>query len=79
MKTPTIQEIGREAILLDKALKDAAPDLLAACQALIRDAEVFGLAGSTNVPAVRCRVEGLTLGHFYAISKAITKATAITP
>ena len=38
---------------------------------LLRDAEIRGRAGCTNVAAVRCDVTGLTLGHFYALNDAL--------
>lgn len=49
-------------------------ELLDAARALVRDAEVFGLAGATNSPSVRCDVKGLTLGHWYALTAAIDAA-----
>ena len=48
--------------------------LLEACKRLRADAEVYGLMGSTNIPAVRCEVKGLTLGHWYNLDDAIAKA-----
>lgn len=38
---------------------------------LVRDAKVKGRAGSTNLRAVRCDVDGLTLGHFYDLWEAL--------
>lgn len=34
----------------------------------LKKAEVYGLAGATNHPAVKCEVKGLTLGDFYALA-----------
>ena len=46
-------------------------ELLEAVRKLQTDAQVYGLAGATNAPSVRCEVKGLTLGHFYEIEKAM--------
>lgn len=56
--TPTA--CSPEVIALIKAVKE-----------IQRDAEIYGLAGSTNVPAVRCEVKGLTLGHWYNLEAAM--------
>ena len=38
---------------------------------IARDVKVRGRAGSTNLRAVRCDVDGLTLGHFYDLWEAL--------
>lgn len=38
---------------------------------ICRDAAVSGRAGATNLAAVRCNVDGLTLGHFYELWGAL--------
>lgn len=38
---------------------------------MMRDAEVFGRAGSTNLHSVKCDVKGLCLGHFYKLGDAL--------
>lgn len=40
---------------------------------ICRDAKIFGRAGGTNLPAVKCDVEGLTLGHWYKLWDALGK------
>ena len=42
-----------------------------ALEAIQKDAQVYGLAGATTHPAVRAKVENLTLGHFYAINNCL--------
>lgn len=57
---------------LPRGVKIADPE--AALQALLnlmRDAKVMGRAGGTNLPAVKCNVDGLMLGHFYKIQEAL--------
>lgn len=54
----------------DVRIKDQAA-LEAAVLQLVQDAKVFGLAGSTNLDAVRCKVEGLTLGHWKKVWAAL--------
>jgi len=49
-------------------------DPQAAIQAILnicRDSQVKGKRGSTNLAAVRCDVEGLTLGHWYKLWDAL--------
>ena len=38
---------------------------------ICRDSKVIGRAGSTNLPAVKCDVDGLTLGHWYDLWEAL--------
>lgn len=45
--------------------------VITAAQAIRRDAEVYGLAGATNHPAVRCEVKGLCLKHWYDLCAAL--------
>lgn len=49
-------------------------DPQAAIQAILnicRDSQIKGRHGSTNLPAVKCDVEGLTLGHWYKLWEAL--------
>jgi hypothetical protein len=46
--------------------------LITAAEALNEDAQVFGLAGETNHPAVKCEVKGLCLKHWYDLRTALT-------
>ncbi|NTV78160.1 MAG: hypothetical protein HGA25_03200 [Clostridiales bacterium] len=46
----------------------------AAVQAILnicRDAGIKGRMGSTNLAAVKCDVDGLTLGHWYKLFEAL--------
>ncbi len=38
---------------------------------ICRDVAISGKAGATNLAAVRCSVDGLTLGHFYELWDAL--------
>lgn len=49
-------------------------DPQAAIQAILnicRDSRIKGRHGSTNLPAVKCDVDGLTLGHWYKLWDAL--------
>lgn len=48
--------------------KDA---LIQAFLNIARDAQIVGRAGGTNIPAVKCDVQGLTLGHWYKVWEAL--------
>ena len=54
-----------------QAYIDAVENLIKAAKALDEDATVFGLAGSTNHPSVKCEVEDLTLRHWYDLRSAL--------
>ncbi len=56
----------------DRQLHDAA-------EAISKDAEVYGLAGATNHPAVKCEVKGLSLGHWYNLRTALMDKTGPDP
>lgn len=47
------------------------PELIQAILNMCRDAKVIGRAGSTNLPSVRCDVQGLTLGHWQKVWEAL--------
>lgn len=58
--------------ILPEGVKVKDPE--AAIQALLnllRDAEVMGLAGHTNLAPVKCKVDGLCLGHFNKLADAL--------
>ena len=38
---------------------------------ICRDSQIKGRMGSTNIPAVKCDVDGLTLGHWYKLWEAL--------
>lgn len=50
--------------------------LIAAARAIVKDAEVFGLAGYSNFRAVRCEIKGLCLGHWYDLQEAVSNLSA---
>lgn len=52
------------------AVKDAGAVVQAVIN-LLRDANIRGRAGLTNLPAVKCDIEGLTLGHIYKVCEAL--------
>lgn len=59
-------------LILPEGMKVRDPNALAqAVLNLLRDVDIKGRAGYTNLPAVRCNVEGMTLGHFYKIGEAL--------
>ncbi len=52
----------------------AVKDPEAAIQAILnfcRDSRIKGRRGSTNLAAVKCDVDGLTLGHWYKLWEAL--------
>ncbi len=53
-----------------------AQKVIAAARAIQRDAEVFKLHGSSNIPAVRCEVKGLCLQHWYDLAAALDSIPA---
>lgn len=62
----------QENLILPEGVKVKDPDaVVQAVINLLRDAMVKGRAGQTNLPAVKCDVEGLTLGHFYKLGEAL--------
>lgn len=59
-------------ITLPYGMKVKDPDALAqAVLNLLRDGHVYGRCGHTNLPAVKCDVKGLTLGHIYDLAEAV--------
>ena len=53
-----------------ESIKDRDATLKAVLE-IVRDAQVIGLSGQTNLPAVRCQVDGLSLGHWQRLWAAI--------
>ncbi len=50
--------------------------VLAQCvRRFVNKAQVFGMAGATNHPAVKTKVEGLTLGDWYELNEALAQST----
>ena len=45
--------------------------IIEAAQAIHRDAQVYGMAGATNHPQVRCEVKGLCLKHWDDLAAAL--------
>jgi hypothetical protein len=45
--------------------------VIKAAKALQRDAEVHGMMGASNSPAIRCEVKGLCLGHWHDLRAAL--------
>lgn len=54
----------------DVQVKDPAAVIQAVLN-ICREADIKGRMGSTNIPAVKCDVEGLTLGHWYKLWEAL--------
>lgn len=55
------------------ALRDKLEAARVVLEKFLKTAQVYGLAGETNHPAVRVEVKGLTLGDFYELSKILTQ------
>ena len=70
-ETPDTAQRPAQPVVATGPLLGRLCELLEAVRKLQTDAQVYGLAGATNAPSVRCEVKGLTLGHFYEIEKAM--------
>lgn len=53
------------------ALREENERLKNSLREFLAKAKVYGMCGETNHPAVKCKVEGLTLGDFYALQEAL--------
>jgi hypothetical protein len=67
----TINEEVPKVLAERENLRDILNQVLSDLTGLTNKAEVYGMAGATNHPAVRCEVKGLTLGDFYKIHSTI--------
>ena len=45
--------------------------IITAAAALHKDAQIYGMAGATDHPSVRCEVKGLCLKHWFDLAYAL--------